>query len=184
MAFSPKLKISTIYMAWTDEEPDHENKLSLTEIYNALAEKEGMKPDEMRWVTFEVVVGDFETDLLIDSIRQNRTLGSLEEVRILPGDKEWDMVAATQYYTNLLQVINKPVQKMLIRSINSGRPWEKVNYVNRMFFSFGPLEPKTPVPGTAAEVSATETKPESDEEEQEAALDALSAEEEAKENAF
>ncbi|PHH49653.1 hypothetical protein CFIMG_007700RA00001 [Ceratocystis fimbriata CBS 114723] len=61
--------------------------------------------------------------------------------------------------------------------------WSNVVHTNRIFFSFGPLERKTPVPGTTTEVSATEDDPEIRDKVQEAEFIALLAEEDMNEDA-
>ncbi|KAL1901195.1 hypothetical protein Cpir12675_000561 [Ceratocystis pirilliformis] len=53
---------------------------------------------------------------MIARIRKGRKLGSKEEVRILPTDTEWDMIMGTQYYQKMPQVMDKPVQKILLRN--------------------------------------------------------------------
>ncbi|KKF94402.1 hypothetical protein CFO_g3243 [Ceratocystis platani] len=184
MTFHPNQKAATIYMTKNDDEPDHKNKLSLTEIYNALAKRKGTEPGEMRVVTFEVELADKETNGLISGIRKDRNLGPFEEIKILPGADEWDMIATTQYYAKLLQVVNRPIQKIVIRNRDHFGWLSEVTHINRVSFSLAPPENKAPVPGTATEVSAAEVQAEFDDEEQEAALEALFATDEESRDLF
>ncbi|KAL1896040.1 hypothetical protein Cpir12675_002955 [Ceratocystis pirilliformis] len=176
MAFYPKEKVAAIYMTKNDEESDRENKLGLTEIYNFLAQRKGAVPDEMSLVIFDVDEGDTETHDLIAGIHEGRNLGPLKEVKVLPSDEEWDMILATRYYVKLLQIINKPVQKVIIRDRDHFDFWNKVTHINRIVFSFL-MEQKTPVPGTVTDVSTTGLQPDFDGEEQGATPKALLAKE-------
>ncbi|PHH49652.1 hypothetical protein CFIMG_007699RA00001 [Ceratocystis fimbriata CBS 114723] len=182
ISFYPRCKAAIIETSKNDKEPEHKNKLSLTEVYNTLAKRRGAEPNEMRLVVFDVEKEDTETDKVIAEIRKGRNFGTWEEVRILLGEEEWDRILATEYYVKLLQVVNRPVQRIIIRTRYHTDRWNRVIYTNRIFFSLGPLERKTPVPGTTTEVSATETYPEVYEKDQEAEFMALLAEEDESED--
>ncbi|KAL2885835.1 hypothetical protein HOO65_070297 [Ceratocystis lukuohia] len=183
MGFYPKWKVADIETSKNDEEPEHENKLSLTEVYNALAKRRGVEPGEIRLVAFSVEKEDDKTDELIAGIRESRNIDLWGEVRLFPNDEEWNMILATEYYVKLLQVANRPVQRIIIRTRDHVDWWSRVVHTNRIFFSFGPLERKTPVPGTTTEVSATEDDPEIRDKKQEAEFIALLAEEDMNEDA-
>ncbi|KAL2885832.1 hypothetical protein HOO65_070294 [Ceratocystis lukuohia] len=182
ISFYPRCKAAIIETSKNDKEPEHENKLSLTEVYNTLAKRRGAEPNEMRLVVFDVEKEDTETDEVIAEIRRGRNVGTWEEVRILLGEEEWDRILATEYYVKLLQVVNRPVQRIIIRTRDHVDWRGNVIYTNRIFFSLGPLERKTPVPGTTTEVLATETYPEVYEKDQEAEFMALFAEEDESED--
>ncbi|KAL2884615.1 hypothetical protein HOO65_100019 [Ceratocystis lukuohia] len=178
IGFSPKRRVAVIESAKNDEEPEHENKLSLTRIYNALAKRGGVEPDEIRLMSFTVEKEDTKTNELIAEIRKGRNIGSWKGVKILPGDKEWDMILATQYFVKLLQVVNKPAQKILLSTRKYIDRWDRtIVHTNYISFHFGQPDIKTPVPGTAPGAYVSDIQSESDDEEQEAALKALFAEE-------
>ncbi|KAL2889180.1 hypothetical protein HOO65_030681 [Ceratocystis lukuohia] len=183
IAFRPESKIATIRVANNEKERHHTNKLSLGQIYTALAGVKKLEPDDMRWVILDVNE-DLETDKVIDRIRKGRNLKPKQEVRILPGDEEWDTILGTQYYEKVTQVINKPVQKILLRNQDRRHPKRGVEPMNRVLFSFPALEEGGPTTGAASDDWATETQSSLDDEEQEAALKALFADEEEKEPAF
>ncbi|KAL2884858.1 hypothetical protein HOO65_090153 [Ceratocystis lukuohia] len=95
--FYPGAKIANIRVARNDEEEKHKNKLDLTEIDTTLAETSNLKPDDMRWVVFDVDK-DPKTNKMIAEIRNNRRLGSKEEVKILPTDTEWNTIMGCGCY--------------------------------------------------------------------------------------
>ncbi|KAL1896221.1 hypothetical protein Cpir12675_002929 [Ceratocystis pirilliformis] len=183
IAFRPESKIATIRVANNEKERHHTNKLSLAQIFTALAGVNNLEPDDMRWVILDVNE-DLQTDKVIDGIRKSHNLKPKEEVKILPGDEEWDTILGTQYYEKVTQIINKPVQKILLRNQDRRHPRRGVEPINRILFSFPVLEEWGPTTGAASDGLATETQSSLDDEEQEAALRALFADEEEKEPAF
>ncbi|KKF93550.1 hypothetical protein CFO_g4094 [Ceratocystis platani] len=135
------MKMASIYIANNEEEPDHRNKLSLTEIYIILARMKNLEPNDMKAVMFDVDE-DEQTVNIIDNIRRDRDLGPLETVSILPGDKEWDTICSTQYYLKLLQVMSKPVQKILLMNREYVVGWGEPGITYRIVFSSPESQPR------------------------------------------
>ncbi|KAL1901212.1 hypothetical protein Cpir12675_000578 [Ceratocystis pirilliformis] len=137
IGFTPEAKAATIYIANNDQEPMHEDKLSLSEIYNTLCENEGLEPENMKWITFDVN-DDPETDGIISIIHKKRGIDRLNEVVILPDDMEWDLIVRTEYYQLMEMVTAQSPQKILLRhySYVSSSDWELVLFTNCIYFSF------------------------------------------------
>ncbi|KKF92328.1 hypothetical protein CFO_g5317 [Ceratocystis platani] len=109
--FDAQTKIASIIVANNDEELDHDQKLGLAEIYTTLAEMSGLKPDDMKWVVFDVdEEEDPETTATIAKIRAGRNLDPKQDTQVLPSDKEWTAILDMEYYKKLLQVNSKPVK--------------------------------------------------------------------------
>ncbi|KAL1901217.1 hypothetical protein Cpir12675_000583 [Ceratocystis pirilliformis] len=113
IGFYPDGKTVAIQIAKNDEESDHEDKLSLSEIFAALCEKEDAKPDDIIWLVFDVYK-DPNTNNLIREIRNNHNSGLDDDVRIRPASDEWMAIAKTQYYKQAMDLINRPPQEILL----------------------------------------------------------------------
>ncbi|KAL2884886.1 hypothetical protein HOO65_090181 [Ceratocystis lukuohia] len=135
--FYPKEKFASISFADSDQEPEHTNRLGLAEIFNTLCQEEDIDPDDMNGLSFEVNL-DQESDDDIAVIREDRKLSPIEEVKILPSDKEWNWVVQTSYYQKLKQLIKKPVQKALIRGFYETNIWDENFPANTIYFLFTP----------------------------------------------
>ncbi|KAL1901215.1 hypothetical protein Cpir12675_000581 [Ceratocystis pirilliformis] len=189
ISFYPEMKMASIYIANNEEEPDHEDKLSLTEIYIILAGMKNLEPNDMKAVIFDVDE-DEKTINIIDNIRRDRNLGPRETVSILPGDKEWDTICGTQYYLKLLQVMSKPVQKILLMNQEHVTSWGETGITYRIVFSSPKSQPReenlvSKVWGAIIKaVSITAESTADVDKKQEAALKALLVEEEWKQFAF
>ncbi|PHH55066.1 hypothetical protein CFIMG_007566RA00001 [Ceratocystis fimbriata CBS 114723] len=182
--FYPEAKIANIRVARNDEEEKHKNKLDLTEIYTTLAETSNLKPDDMRWVVFDVD-NDPKTNKMIAKIRNNHRLRPKEEVKIIPTDTEWNTIMGTQYYRKILQIMDKPVQKILLRNQDCTSRSSEIQPTDRIHFSFLPSKDAAFATELTTDGLATKTWPPNDgEEAQEAALKALFAEEDKKEPEF
>ncbi|KKF93553.1 hypothetical protein CFO_g4097 [Ceratocystis platani] len=180
IGFKPDRGVSTVYIARNDGEPESEHKLGLAEIYNVLAEEEKFKIDDMTWLIFDVDK-DPETNRIIAEIRKERKLGPREEARLLPGDKEWDIILDTRYYKMMLQITSKPIKNILLR--NTDRPDQEGLYsTDRIHFSFTSSDDLTSASGISTKASATDNQPPlaDDNEDQSPALKALFAEEDEK----
>ncbi|KKF93324.1 hypothetical protein CFO_g4312 [Ceratocystis platani] len=183
ISFYPETKIAAIYIAKNDQEQIHENKLSLSEIFVSLCQIHDFGSDDMRGLVFDIYEV-LEVNRVIDRIRSSRDLGPKEEVEVIPGSSEWDIILDTEYYTRMLQVTNKQGIKILLMS--QDRPdWGDSTYsVDRIYFSFLASTDKasvTGMEGVHAETLAFETRPEVDGEDEETVLKAKFAEEEEKE---
>ncbi|KKF92204.1 hypothetical protein CFO_g5442 [Ceratocystis platani] len=161
----PMEKAVSIYYAKNEDEPDHEDKLSLKEIYTALCEKEHVELNDISWLSFNVHF-DSTTDDAIRRIRSDRKLGPQYEVKLVPSDEEWNWIVRTKYYQTLQQLTNKQVQSIIIRHRYRKDLWNKPVSSNNIGFSFLPLE----------DVNSEAGMP-FDDEEQEAVIKALFDEE-------
>ncbi|KAL2884883.1 hypothetical protein HOO65_090178 [Ceratocystis lukuohia] len=160
-------KTASIYFMDNESESDHKDKLSLTEIYTALCEKNEMGPNDMNWLIVDVR-GDEETDDAIGRIRSGRNLGPHHEVALVPSDEEWDLILGTQYYQTVQQLTNKEVHSIILRHRYDKNLWGKAFSANRIGFSFLPVQDVN---------SEAEAGMPFDDEEQRAAIKALFDEE-------
>ncbi|KAL1901194.1 hypothetical protein Cpir12675_000560 [Ceratocystis pirilliformis] len=174
--FYPKSKVASIRIANNQAETDHEKKLGLAEIYTDVVEMKGLKPDDMKWVVFDVE--DPSTSKVISQIYEGRNIASDGVVRIIPGDKEWDAIVSTQYYHKMLQVISKPAQKILLRRQARLDMWDRVYMVDRIHFSFSTPDEET-TEGPEPQIQSL-----TDNEGDEAALKAMLEEEKENESEF
>ncbi|KAL1901238.1 hypothetical protein Cpir12675_000604 [Ceratocystis pirilliformis] len=114
IGFHPWMKMATIYVANNDIEPEHENKLSLPDIYADLAKRHKLKPEDVDWIVTEIA-GDAEIEATILEIREGRNVGLHDEVTVAPNDKEWNTILGTKYYRNAASVNHKAVERVIIR---------------------------------------------------------------------
>ncbi|KAL2884874.1 hypothetical protein HOO65_090169 [Ceratocystis lukuohia] len=137
IGFTPEAKAATIYIANNDLEPIHDDKLSLAQIYNTLCEMEGLEPEDMRWITFDVI-DDEETNAAIANIHENRGIDRLDEVEILPSDLEWDPIVRTKYYRLMQMITTQLPQKIYLRHYlySSDDNRELVIFTNCIYFAF------------------------------------------------
>ncbi|KAL1901243.1 hypothetical protein Cpir12675_000609 [Ceratocystis pirilliformis] len=137
IGFYPEMGAATIYYVNNDIQPESESKLGLEGIYNVLAEKHNCKPDDVKWLAFNVM-DDEETDNLISSIRASRKPGT-KEFRILPNDHEWDMILKTKYYKQAALVNRRPLDRIVVKThyrLHEGY----IIPIDRIQFSFQNLE--------------------------------------------
>ncbi|KAL2884934.1 hypothetical protein HOO65_090229 [Ceratocystis lukuohia] len=113
ISFHPWMKMATIYVADNEMEPEHQNKLGLTEIYTALAEEHKRKPEDVDWIVTEVM-GDPEMEDFILGIRKGRGVGPKDEVIITPGQDEWRKIQDTKHYMYAALVNRKAIDKIII----------------------------------------------------------------------
>ncbi|KKF93322.1 hypothetical protein CFO_g4310 [Ceratocystis platani] len=135
IGFTPESQAASIYVANNEREPAHENKLSLAEIYNTLCEKEGLEPETMKWITFDVN-NDPETNGIITLIHDTRDIGPMDEVVILPDDIEWDLIVRTEYYPQMQLLTNQSPQRIILRNYPYKNQWGDIFPTNCIFFSF------------------------------------------------
>ncbi|KAL1901237.1 hypothetical protein Cpir12675_000603 [Ceratocystis pirilliformis] len=121
ISFHPWMKMATIYIANNDMEPEHQNKLSLTEIYTALAEEHKRKPEDVDWIVTEVV-GDPEMEDFILGIRKGRNVGPKDEVIITPSQHEWKKILDTKHYMYAALVNRKAIDKIIITTHQRTQP--------------------------------------------------------------
>ncbi|KAL2884944.1 hypothetical protein HOO65_090239 [Ceratocystis lukuohia] len=134
ISFHPWMKMATLYVADDEIEPEHPNKLSLSEIYNALAEEHNRLPSAIDWIVTEVA-GDEKIGTMIAEIREGRKLGPNDEVVIIPGDMEWNAILDTDYYMNAALVNRKAIDKVIIRT-TSRTMFDKTFDISSMHFHF------------------------------------------------
>ncbi|KKF93323.1 hypothetical protein CFO_g4311 [Ceratocystis platani] len=135
IGFTPEAKAATIYFANNELEQTHENKLSLAEIYITLCDKEGFQPGDMKWITFDVNA-DPETDGFITIIHKIRGIDPMDEVEILPGDMEWDLIARTEYFRVMQMITTESPEKILLRNYGYTNNLGDVFPTNCIYFSF------------------------------------------------
>ncbi|KAL2884890.1 hypothetical protein HOO65_090185 [Ceratocystis lukuohia] len=133
--FNDYSKVASIFVAKNDQEPEHDNKLSLAEVYTALCEKEGMTANDMHWLTFSVDHGS-NTNRIIGLIRQGRKWKNIQEVELLPGDRDWDSIVGTDHYKMMRQLINKPVKKIILKKFYQHDYLGSRSYTEGIHFSF------------------------------------------------
>ncbi|KAL2884892.1 hypothetical protein HOO65_090187 [Ceratocystis lukuohia] len=173
ISFYPDAKVATIYTAKNDDEPNHDNKLTVTQIFNSLAEEAALyTPVDTRWLIFDVIE-DSKTDEVLAGLRESSSLYSVDDINIAPGDQGWDAILSTEYYKKALQVIDKPVQGVLIRKQDRHESWKRFKMIDRIHFFFPPSKDKEPATPTAAEGLATQVELPLDYEEQKAILNGL-----------
>ncbi|PHH50572.1 hypothetical protein CFIMG_004553RA [Ceratocystis fimbriata CBS 114723] len=112
---------------------------SLEEIYSALCEKQGFTSDGMNWPRFDVQTNS-EDDKMVGNPCGDRNLRVVDEVRLVPGDKEWDWILRTEHYQKMQQFMNKPVRQVLIRCLHEKSDTGYESFANSIHFSFLPPE--------------------------------------------
>ncbi|KAL1901242.1 hypothetical protein Cpir12675_000608 [Ceratocystis pirilliformis] len=139
IGFHPWKKIATIHLANNDKEPQHDKKLSLGEIYSALADKHGYMRDDIEWVVFDIN-NNPKTDEIVARIRKDRGLGPKDEAVILPTDEEWDTILDTKYYAQAQQVNSRPLDRILLKHHFHTTIGESLFPTERIHFSFPKVE--------------------------------------------
>ncbi|KAL2884938.1 hypothetical protein HOO65_090233 [Ceratocystis lukuohia] len=110
------MKAVVIYSADDYKEPKRDDKLSMTEIYDDLAEDRNIKLKDVEWVISEVG-DDASTNTLIDNFRQNRKLFYLDEFTIYPGDTEWNAISHNLHFQRATLIKGRAAAKVLVRNI-------------------------------------------------------------------
>ncbi|KKF93555.1 hypothetical protein CFO_g4099 [Ceratocystis platani] len=134
--FDPEQKGAIIHRVENDWEDKNKDTLSLTEIYTALCEKEQVEPSDMSWLSFDVDT-DAENET-IGLIRNGRKMSRGHDVKLFPGDKEWESILLTQSYKTMRQLTKKRVYSITLRNQYEVDYWGK--RINSISFSFLPAD--------------------------------------------
>ncbi|KAL1901239.1 hypothetical protein Cpir12675_000605 [Ceratocystis pirilliformis] len=140
--FYPWMNSVVIYSAEDYKEPERDDKLSMADIYSALAEDRNIKLEGIEWVISEIG-DDLSANMLIDSFRRDRDLGYLDEFTIYPGDKEWEAIRDNQHFQRATLIKGRAAAKVLVRNIEQKMLGELYQFVH-LHFHFPMLEFKEP----------------------------------------
>ncbi|KKF93991.1 hypothetical protein CFO_g3649 [Ceratocystis platani] len=107
--------MAALHLADNDIEPKHPNKLGFADIYTSLAEGHNCHPDDVDCIVTEIA-NDPEKEKFTASMREGRSVGSKEEMTIIPGDKGWNEILRTKYYKYAALFNGKALDKVIVRT--------------------------------------------------------------------